>query len=96
MPVKTVSGILYFVLIQSKTISLTVLTQVVNTIVVKMYLTLTSYRSNYGRMAEWSNALVLKTSGVERLPWVRILLLPPKQYALISQSVEEARLERVQ
>lgn len=30
----------------------------------------------YGRVAEWPNASVLKTEGLARAPWVRILPLP--------------------
>ncbi|MEN9647537.1 MAG: hypothetical protein RLY57_341, partial [Candidatus Parcubacteria bacterium] len=44
-----------------------------------------------GGMAEWSNAPVLKTGGVERLPRVRISLPPqtkPKQAFLFALTLQ--------
>ena len=38
--------------------------------------------AGYGRVAEWSNAPVLKTGRGASLSWVRIPPLPPKEYPL--------------
>lgn len=35
------------------------------------------YKIDYGEMAEWSKATVLKTVEPEMVPWVRIPLSPP-------------------
>tara|TARA_B100001057_G_scaffold27162_3_gene24916 strand:+ start:18080 stop:18235 length:156 start_codon:yes stop_codon:yes gene_type:complete len=35
------------------------------------------FKTSLGRMAEWSNAAVLKTAEPEMVPGVRIPLLPP-------------------
>ena len=53
----------------------------------------TGASKEFGRVAEWFKASVLKTDVGESLPWVRIPLLPPV-YFPIAQLVEQTTVNR--
>lgn len=43
-----------------------------------LFIVLKNVMKYNGRVAEWSMAVVLKTTGLVRVPWVRIPVLPHK------------------